>query len=528
MKLRFLRLMFVALLFLLSVIGEGQQRPTSDTSSVEGVIIDAGTGQPLADVRVWTDRSAGGEFTPTDQSGRFKLTGVPSGTRSIRVRKQGYALAKSVGLKTPGLAAAADLVNVEPGKPLQGVIIQLVPEGTISGRILPGGRPRTIVNLARYTYGNDGERTLIAVESVPISTQTDNWGEYRFEGLEAGEYYIYFNPSLISAAKGEAAPLTYYPDAFDVTSASRLIVKPGTNLRLNDLEMTLSVRAALVRFRMIDATGDSNADKGCPSVWWKPRGVSGHDVQGLVTICTGTSSNLTMGAYSLAPGLYDAYVGWNIGNRFAFGMPSQPLEGASISFEVRDADLELDVAVSRARLSGRILIEQPDGKVIPAAGLQFSLKPKGAGPTIETKTAADGSFRQDRLGSGYYAVEFSDLPIDAYIAELTEAQRNVLADGLEIGSTDLQLNGVISLRGGIVEGTIQKGAGAVVVLVPEPQPPANHYRDHVISTNQNGEFSIRGIAPASYRLFAWSALEGAAYKNYGQPRAVLLFRATLR
>jgi len=132
---------------------------------------------------------------------------------------------------------------------------------------------------------------------------------------------------------------------------------------------------------------------------------------------------------------------------------------------------------------------------------------------MDIKTAADGSFSQESLSSGYYAVEFDNLPIDAYIAELTEAQRNVLADGLEIRSTDLQLNGVISLRGGSVEGKIQKGAGAVVVLVPEAKLPTDGRQHHVISANQNGEFSIRGIAPGSYRFFAWSKLDGAAYKN---------------
>jgi hypothetical protein len=114
MKLHSLRLILVALLFLAAVGAGGQQRPASDTSTVEGLIVDAGTGRPMADVRVWTDRSPAGEFTPTDESGRFKLSDVPVGVRAIRVRKPGYALAKSVCVKTPGLAAAAALVNVAP------------------------------------------------------------------------------------------------------------------------------------------------------------------------------------------------------------------------------------------------------------------------------------------------------------------------------------------------------------------------------------------------------------------------------
>ena len=54
---------------------------------------------------------------------------------------------------------------------------------------------------------------------------------------------------------------------------------------------------------------------------------------------------------------------------------------------------------------------------------------------------------------------------------------------------------------------------AVVALVPDsPMPSAGPlYRSDI--SDIRGLFELRGIAPGSYRLFAWTELEGAAYRN---------------
>src|SRR5262245_57671916 len=124
---------------LLQLAIEAQQSATSVTSTIDGVVIEAATGRPIRDVRVWTDISPAGEFTLTDQNGHFLLSRVPIGFRSIRVRKPGYAFARSIGLKPPGQMAAAAQIYLDAGKPFSGLIVRLVPEGSISGRVLPEG-----------------------------------------------------------------------------------------------------------------------------------------------------------------------------------------------------------------------------------------------------------------------------------------------------------------------------------------------------------------------------------------------------
>ena len=54
---------------------------------------------------------------------------------------------------------------------------------------------------------------------------------------------------------------------------------------------------------------------------------------------------------------------------------------------------------------------------------------------------------------------------------------------------------------------------AVVALVPDA-PLRNAgllYRSG--TTDINGKYQLRGVAPGSYKIFAWTELEGAAYRN---------------
>jgi hypothetical protein len=89
---------------------------------------------------------------------------------------------------------------------------------------------------------------------------------------------------------------------------------------------------------------------------------------------------------------------------------------------------------------------------------------------------------------------------------------DVLEGGIEVKSTDVHLDGLISFTGGILEGTIAGANRAIVALIPNLHDNAKHlYR--TANTDKNGRFTISSIPPGSYRLFAWSKLNGAAYKN---------------
>jgi hypothetical protein len=53
----------------------------------------------------------------------------------------------------------------------------------------------------------------------------------------------------------------------------------------------------------------------------------------------------------------------------------------------------------------------------------------------------------------------------------------------------------------------------VVAILPDPPLRAAGPLYRASQTDVNGKFTLRGISPGSYRLFAWSEIDGAAYRN---------------
>jgi hypothetical protein len=54
-------------------------------------------------------------------------------------------------------------------------------------------------------------------------------------------------------------------------------------------------------------------------------------------------------------------------------------------------------------------------------------------------------------------------------------------------------------------------ADAVVVAVPEPRFRSHPDRYRKALTDQHGHFTLRGLPPGDYTLFAWESVDGEAY-----------------
>jgi hypothetical protein len=77
---------------------------------------------------------------------------------------------------------------------------------------------------------------------------------------------------------------------------------------------------------------------------------------------------------------------------------------------------------------------------------------------------------------------------------------------------------IASGDGGVVEGvaTDPKGepvANAVVVAVPEMRLRARVERYRKTVSDQSGRFTLRGVEPGEYTIFAWESVDGEAYYN---------------
>ena len=106
--------------------------------------------------------------------------------------------------------------------------------GSIAGRVVPEYTGLN-VSLSRYVYDENGELKLVGFKTARTSSEIGKFGEFRFENVEPGEYYISANPFGLSAPKGQVWTTTYYPGTVDLGRASRIALKPGDDLQLSDL-----------------------------------------------------------------------------------------------------------------------------------------------------------------------------------------------------------------------------------------------------------------------------------------------------
>ena len=132
---------------------------------------------------------------------------------------------------------------------------------------------------------------------------------------------------------------------------------------------------------------------------------------------------------------------------------------------------------------------------------------------------ADGSFESKEVPPGTYEVELS-VPWkeggDYFVESAMVGTKETSETGLHVNGGTIPLDVTLSAGAGVAEGAVvtekkDPVVNAVVVAVPDAKyrKRASHYYQG--STDQNGRFTIRGIRPGNYTLYAWESLEGDDY-----------------
>ena len=128
----------------------------------------------------------------------------------------------------------------------------------------------------------------------------------------------------------------------------------------------------------------------------------------------------------------------------------------------------------------------------------------------------DGSFTVTTETNCSCDLVVAGLPADAYIDSVRFG--NVPIDGTRLTIPDPipgPLQVTIATNGGRIEGTIVDNDGHVLkgieaVLVPEKRTRQDLYKTAV--SDMSGQFTLQGIQPGSYKLFAWRDIEANAYR----------------
>src|SRR5262249_32437135 len=108
---------------------------------------------------------------------------------------------------------------------------------------------------------------------------------------------------------------------------------------------------------------------------------------------------------------------------------------------------------------------------------------------------------------------------DAYIKSIQVGNQDVFNSELVVeGQPVGPLEVVLGLHGGTLEGRalnskVEPVANAMVLLIPNSPPPVRSERYRSVSTNDAGQFQLRGIAPGDYTLYAWEDAEAGSWFN---------------
>jgi hypothetical protein len=509
-----------------------QQRPTQKTS-IGGIVVRIGTNEPIVGARATLSAAdsdgANSLVAVTDAGGKFTFANLNPGSYRLEAVGKGY-VRQEYGQTTYNGQGTA--VILHPGEVLSNLAIRLTPSGSVEGRVTDfSGSPveRVPVEILRSTYTDRGERILERVDSI----RTDDRGAYRLFSLTPGRYFVHADPTqgFVGASTGpnsvpEEYQPAYYPGVTDFSQASAITVGPGEQVSAIDFIVGLQ-RRFRVRGRVIDAGGRPFPLSANISITYlSPTGQGG-----TVFSNPAETYNSATGTFELRDIPPGAYVVGAAAPETSAGSPRGAIALEATVFApitVSDSDVEnvvltLTPAVSmpgKLRLDGRALSAAPE-----LAPVQVRLDASINGAVIQNLPAAvpqfqwatsDGGFLLSKLSAGEYRVSVTGLPPDYYVKEVRTGPTDVFNNPLHFsGDASIPLDVLLSPNGGRIDGTLvndkqEPVCGVVAVLIPDRQRDhADLYKTAI--TDETGHFTIRGIPPGDYKVFAWEALEEFAY-----------------
>lgn len=550
------------------------QMPLLPATSLQGVVTNAATGEPLSDAVVTLSstgtRSAASEpaaslaafsssvsagvplvalgssanqpgppgtaSTTTGADGKFSFASVDPGQYRIEVLRNGFAR-QVYGQRFPGAAAAA--VAVAAGQPVPAIAIALVPAGNLSGVVrgaqgtAQAGVP---LHLLRTKYNSGGQRTFEIVSTA----RTDDRGEYRMYWVSPGRYFLAagsppgpnrpLTPTAAAATPNEVPQsyaFAYYPGVADPRAAGVVDIAPGSDLRGIDL-VVAPQKLARIRGRLLSAESGRPPAAAALSLAYTTLAGTGAAFNSGSTYdpATGTFEmrNIPPGSYILQAAADDPAAGPGSALRIE---PVSTRPNARLAVQVSDDISGLVLSLSSGfTVRGRITLEGNPISSIPGwnrlsvrltPAVHTALAPNLQPPApLSQAPAADGTFVIGGVFPGeFQAGTVTGLPRGFYVKDVKFGQTSVLGRRFQIsgpgaGPYDI----VLGYGDGQVEGVAVDGAGAPaagVFVVLVPDQAGRADLFRAATTGAGGRFAFGAVPPGIYRVFAWEGLESYAY-----------------
>ncbi|HEX3877174.1 MAG TPA: carboxypeptidase-like regulatory domain-containing protein [Bryobacteraceae bacterium] len=471
--------------------------------TVQGRVVDAASGAPLADVNVILgaiDRPGGGPYrATTDRSGNFEMQGVAEGTYIATYRARGYW-----STYEPGDSRQPHYTVGASGAPPR-LEAKLQPIPKLSGRVLDDeGNPVASASV-RLFYQN-GHCSLPSCFIRGRDLTTDSNGKFTTADFFSPGRWL---AAAIAPQTFKAPPdrdqqkltwmETFYPSAVDAQFASPVDVRAGLELPLVEIRLR-AAPAFRLRGRVLD-------EKGNPAA------------RAALALHNGLGAEMTANAGN--DGSFEfAGVGpgeWRLSGTLL--KDKIPLWVAQ-SMEVKDHDLA-DVRVrltSPMRIHGHSVLEGPDGDRLPdqePAGvvLNYDSGEWGQESIMPSRPIGlgdeNGGFSLSLYPGRYHVSILEPPPPGYYVSAIVMGDRNALTpEGIEISSAAQEL--VIRYRsgGGTVRGKVENCGNSDVFLVPREAALRQPQFIRHAGCEAGGRFELGLVRPGQYFAFATSGDTG--------------------
>jgi len=497
-------------------------------AAIEGIVIRDPDGQPIKKALIeliGENQAEAGDYTAvTGPDGAFRIENIVPGRYHLFAERSGLLDSDKQRGRSDGR-----ILTLTAGQELKDLQIRLQAAAVIRGRVSDEDGdplPNAEVTVLRQTFlAGHNHWEQVGAE------RTNDLGEYRVANLPAGNLYVSVNPppdfkSLIEAA-GVAAhegnspekpattyQTTYYPGTPDRSQAAPIQLRAGDDFPANfslTPSPSLSIRGSVVNLPprttasiMLQSRDFSLAMSGAEI--HKDGSFIIHDVSpGNYTILASVEG-------SAVP--MTARQSLQVGSANVEGLRLSPQPGATVQGRLR---LESKTSVGhfdpdRIFLTLQQVDAAEEAESSPVFRESFSNL---------AHVGADGRFQWADVPAGNYYVQTigdTDANGDWFVKSVLSGGRDVNDSGIAVNGGTVALDLVVSANGGVAEGVVVNGKGepfpnAIVVAVPEPRMRGRVDRYRKTVSDQAGHFSLHGVRPGDYTLFAWESVDGESYYN---------------
>jgi protocatechuate 3,4-dioxygenase beta subunit len=494
----------------------GQTSAEEKRSVLRGQVVDGVSGRPMAGVALGledSDWKMAASTIAADAEGRFSFQGLRAGEYILSATRADFGKVYYDELPEPGYV---QVIRIKPEDEEKVVVFRVMPRSVVTGTVRDetGEVVEHAIVTARRAAWTDGHITWQTVQQAT----TDDRGRYRIGNLPPGGYVVCAGvmegrniaPTagpVDFAARGE--PRFYgtacYPE-MDGRAITPFHLAPGRQTAI-DLSLR-SAPAATVRGRLLNQPPQMGlgiqlvpAEGGLDSS---------------VTLSGSSALDGTFAIAGVAPGRYrlEASANWQTESGESKTATTRfPLTVGSGSVDGLEVPLEPTAVID-------VVLHGPGADKAVAEEVGIGLR--------STVDASSGTAWSQALEPG--RLHFGELAPGSYWV-LTKSTRDVCIASIKMGEQEV-LRRTLTVAPGMtakLDATLTKDCGEVqarVVTGGKPVPDAkvlllisgsaNAPGDLVTDyADEQGELKFAGLAPGTYRLWAWKMDESGAFSGPG-------------